>query len=87
MNAYYSTQRPAGPGAVPKDKLLEVVNLDTMPEIDEDGTRAYSIMLYDRRLSESELREYELTESGITICGSDIREFCIRDNFFSHGTI
>lgn len=77
LNAYYCTQRPAGPGAVPKDKLLEVVDLNGTV-IDERGTRAYSIVLYNRALSFREIEDYELRFSGFSVSPSYIRELCVK---------
>jgi len=58
---YYMTQRPAGPGAQPRDGLIEVCELDQNVPIDGVG-RAYSKIVYDRQLTDEEIRDYELTQ-------------------------
>ena len=51
---YYLNERPAGPGAVPKDGLAEY-------DPDDKGGR-YGSVIYRRELTASEIIEYELTE-------------------------
>ena len=51
---YYLNERPAGPGAVPKDGLAEY-------NPDDKGGR-YGSVIYRRELTASEIIEYELTE-------------------------
>ena len=51
---YYLNERPAGPGAVPKDGLAEY-------DPEDKGGR-YGSIIYRRELTASEIIEYELTE-------------------------
>lgn len=51
---YYLNERPAGPGAVPKDGLAEY-------DPEDKGGR-YGSVIYRRELTASEIIEYELTE-------------------------
>ena len=51
---YYLNERPAGPGAVPKDGLAEY-------NPDDKGGR-YGSVIYRRELTAAEVIEYELTE-------------------------
>ena len=57
---YFSTQRPAGPGACPKDGLLGFQNYDRRTFIPEFGREAWATLAYDRELTEEELKNYEL---------------------------
>ena len=51
---YYLNERPAGPGAVPKDGLAEY-------DPEDKGGR-YGSVIYRRELTACEIIEYELTE-------------------------
>lgn len=57
--AYYMTERPAMPGAQPRDGLVNVVNMEDS-NIKVDGKHVYSRVEYNRELAESEIRNYEL---------------------------
>ena len=54
---YYLNERPAGPGAVPKDGLAEYDP--------EDKGGKYGSVTYRRELTTAEVIEYELTEVSI----------------------
>ncbi len=58
--AYYLTQRPAGPGAMPKDGILDVLNYDK-PIADGNINRIWAKVSYSRKLSKQEVSVYELT--------------------------
>lgn len=58
---YYMTQRPAGPGAMPRNGLVDVLNYDGKPFIPEIGREAWSRLTYNRMLTAEEIRDYELT--------------------------
>lgn len=58
---YYMTQRPAGPGCQPRDGLISVEGLDPKNVIPGIGGTAWSMLTYDRPLTDDEIREYELT--------------------------
>lgn len=57
---YYMTQRPAGPGAQPKDGLVSVVDLD--PSVNNPIIKrpAYALLEYDRPLTHEELLIYSI---------------------------
>ena len=60
---YYMTQRPPAPGALPGYGLFIIRYLNTeenrqfVPEINRE---AYAVLLYERKLTEQEMKEYEL---------------------------
>ena len=56
---YKMTQRPFSMGCQPKSGLVKVVNA---PEGTGRSLGYYSILTYDRQLTEDELYRYELTE-------------------------
>lgn len=60
MYYYWCTQRPAGPGAMPRG-VVTIENLDPDKVIPEIGKGAYSLAGYDRELTAHEVYEYELT--------------------------
>ena len=57
---YALTQRPATPGAMPRDGLREVLE-GTQQLAEILGHRVYNILVYDRRLTAKEMSDYELT--------------------------
>lgn len=59
-HAYYMTQRPFSIGAQPKEGLVEVEDFDSRKHIEEIGRDAWSRIVYDRELTEQEVRQYEL---------------------------
>lgn len=63
MFKYYMTQRPAMPGAMPKEGLMEIEDFDPTKPIDGVG-RAYARLTYNRQLSEKEVFSYELMYDG-----------------------
>lgn len=60
MYRYYMIARPAGPGAMPKNGLKEIIELDPTVMIPEIKRTAYALLEYDRALSLQEERSYEL---------------------------
>lgn len=58
---YYTTQRPASPGAVPKDGLVETVWFQFKTHVVEIDKMAWGYVEYDRELSDKEVEDYELT--------------------------
>lgn len=57
--SYYMTQRPAMPGAQPREGLIEVEELN--PNTNTPGVgRAYARITYDRQLGVKEIIDYEL---------------------------
>ena len=51
---YYMTQRPPGPGCQPEGGLKNI----EYPE----NSKPWAILEYDRKLSQREIEDYELTE-------------------------
>lgn len=68
--AYYMIYRPAMPGAMPREGLVEIENLDAdgerqyVPQID---SKAYSRIIYNRPLTRKEIRAYELIPEEYTV--------------------
>lgn len=60
---YYTPYRWPGPGAVPKEDLIEVSCFDTRKEIKELGIQAYGWAKYSRKLTAHEVYQYELVEA------------------------
>lgn len=58
--AYYLTQRPATPGAMPMEGLLSVEDY-SRPVADGKINRIWAKVSYLRELSEQEISDYELT--------------------------
>lgn len=61
MEKYYMTQRPAMPGAMPKDGLDTIEDLDPRDVIPYIGKGAYALLYYTRPLTDKEVSDYELT--------------------------
>ena len=62
---YYTPCRPAEPGSVPREGLVRVVHADDEDMlIDEEGHlhRAWSLVEYNRKLTQKEIDDYELDE-------------------------
>lgn len=57
---YYMTQRPFGIGCQPMKGLIDAEEFDERTEVAE-GVRAWARLYYERRLTDAELRDYELT--------------------------
>lgn len=70
MYRYYMIARPAGPGAQPKDGLVNVIDLDPSKVCPVINKPAYALLEYDRSLSLQEERSYELLPA---IWTADIR--------------
>lgn len=70
MYRYYMVARPAGPGAQPKDGLVNIIELDPANVCPVINRPAYALLEYDRALSLQEERSYELLPA---IWTSDIR--------------
>lgn len=60
---YYLTERPIGPGTVPKG-FVELKNFDTKTTVQEN-VKAYGYVCYDHELQEREIVAYELTKAEI----------------------
>ena len=59
--AYCTPYRPAGPGCQPTDGLIATRDIDpNEPIIPGTDITAWSVLLYDRKLSVDEMRAYEL---------------------------
>lgn len=59
---YYSTQRPAGPGAVPALRdIISIEDMDPRQIIPAIQRGAYSRITYRRPLTPTEIDAYELT--------------------------
>lgn len=60
---YYSTQRPVMPGSYPKpqgNKVLEIENFDSRMYVDEIKREAWGFVEYEKPLSETLVRDFEL---------------------------
>lgn len=69
--AYCMPMRPAGPGCQPCDGLIAVKDLDPGFVLPGMTTTAWSALLYDRKLTDDEIRQYEL----LPLCdGEMVRE-------------
>lgn len=60
MYGYYMTMRPAGPGAQPRDGLVNIIDLNPDRIIPHIRRGAYARLEYDRPLTEKEQRDYEI---------------------------
>lgn len=61
MFSYYMTQRPAMPGTLPREGLTDVKELSPYVIIPSIGKGAYALITYDRKLTDREVDDYELT--------------------------
>lgn len=57
---YFMTQRPPMPGAMPKNGLCDIHEYDGRDYISEIGRKAYARLEYSRKLSDQEVKDYEL---------------------------
>ncbi len=57
---YYSTQRPIGPGSIPMNVVIKIVNFDYRKPVPKIGRPAWGYVVYDRELTQQEARSYEL---------------------------
>jgi len=55
---YYLTQRPPMPGAQPRKGLLEMKEFE---DRERAPYRAWGMAVYDRKLTDAEVQDYELT--------------------------
>lgn len=60
---YYSIMRPFGIGTCPKRGLIDVENFDRREFVKEIGRKAWGYALYNRELTEEEVRDYELVKA------------------------
>lgn len=67
---YYCVYRPACPGAIPRG-VVNIQNLDPNEFVAEIGKGAYSVITYDRRLTEKELYDFELVACRTDAEGTD----------------
>lgn len=58
---YYTTSRPAEPGAVPADGLESIENFDTRRDVGH--CLAWARVTYSRPLDPQELKDYEMSEN------------------------
>lgn len=59
---YFSVLRPIGIGAYPREGMKEFQNFDERQYVDELGKEAWGVITYDRMLTETELKEYDLED-------------------------
>lgn len=59
---YYSTLRPVGIGTQPKKGFMEFINFDDRIEI--EGKMVWAELYYNRPLTETEMKDYELIRGG-----------------------
>lgn len=57
---YFSVLRPIGIGTYPREGMKEFQNFDERQYVDELGKEAWGVITYDRMLTETELKEYDL---------------------------
>ena len=65
---YYSLHRPVSVGTYPKDGVVAVYNFDDKQECKNIGLSAWGYIEYDRKLTDEEIKEYELFEAPIQSC-------------------
>ena len=61
--SYYMIHRPAGPGAQPKEGLVEIENFDKRTFMEAIDREAWATIKYNRKLTEKEIRDYELVQA------------------------
>ena len=71
---YYMTQRPFMPGAQPYDGLIGHEDLDPYVTVPEIGRQAWTMLTYDRELTDKELRDYELTPDRVTVIVTETKD-------------
>lgn len=59
---YYSKMRPVAPGTFPRRGAVEIVNFDDKANVPEAGCTAWGYIVYNRKLDENEIENYELVE-------------------------
>lgn len=65
LNLYGMRIRQAGLGTIPKDGFLGKVKYETLEEYNkENETTFLDLVVYDRKLSEEEVRDYQMNELG-----------------------
>ena len=65
LNLYGMRIRPAGLGTIPKEGFLGKVKYDTLEEYNkENKTTFLDLVVYDRKLSEEEVRDYQMNKLG-----------------------
>lgn len=57
---YYTIMRPVAPGTFPKEGMKEFENFDCRTYIEEINHEAWGWLEYDRELTETEARSYDL---------------------------
>ena len=60
MYCYYMTERPAGPGAQPKEGLVNIIDCDPTIVNTVIKRRAYALLEYNRPLTHDELLCYSI---------------------------
>lgn len=61
MYKYYTLNRPVDIGTVPKD-FINFINYDTREKINNTNVEAWGEVYYENRLSQKEIKDYELKE-------------------------
>ena len=62
---YYSTERPLGPGCIPRPAAItEVVNFGSKTFCESIGREAYGYADFTERLTEEQVKAYELVPDG-----------------------
>ena len=65
LNLYGMRIRPAGLGTIPKEGFLGKVKYDTLEEYNkENKTTFLDLVVYDRKLSEEEVKDYQMNNLG-----------------------
>lgn len=59
---YYSLRRPLGLGTCPKD-FINIKNYDEKKQVMQNGKMAWGEVIYNRKLTEKEVYDYELLEA------------------------
>lgn len=64
---YYMTQRPAMPGAMPRDGLVDIQQYDDRQYIQQIDCKAYAKLVYSRELADEEIHNYELVQEHYSV--------------------
>lgn len=60
---YYAIMRPVSIGTQPSQDFMDYINYDNRTEI--DGKMVWAELYYNRELTESEMKQYELIKAGV----------------------
>ena len=65
LNLYGMRIRPAGPGTIPKDGFKGMVKYELLEKYNkENQTNFLDLVVYDRKLLEEEVRDYQMNKLG-----------------------